>query len=188
MIRIRPGWLYALLLGCTVSGSAAPAHADQTDSTLTVLFERLRAAPDTATAADLEARIWSLWMRSGVPEMDALLGEGVQAMRGRDFARAVEIFGRIIERAPGFAEAWNKRATAYYLDGDYAASMADIQRTLVLEPRHFGAISGMGLIFLERGDEQSALRAFEEVLKIDPHAPGALHQVKRLRLKQGEAI
>jgi len=188
MMQIRLRWLYTVLVLGVVWLPVEPVHADQTDPQLTVLFERLRAAPDTATAGELEAQIWSLWMRSGVSELDALLGEGVQAMRGQDFAQAIEIFSRLVERAPKFAEAWNKRATAYYLAGDYAASMTDIRRTLALEPRHFGAISGMGLIFLERGDEQSALRAFEEVLKINPHAPGALRQVERLRLKQGEAI
>ena len=84
---------------------------------------------------------------------------------------------------PDYAEGWNKRATVHYLKGDYSASVIDIERTLALEPRHFGAISGMGLIFMARGDEAGALKAFKEVLKIHPHARGAQFHVEELRKK-----
>ena len=94
---------------------------------------------------------------------------------------AVERFTELIAAAPNFAEAWNKRATAYYLMERYEDSVRDIERTLALEPRHFGAISGMGLIFLQLGDEVGALDAFEKVLEIHPHARGARFHVERLR-------
>jgi tetratricopeptide (TPR) repeat protein len=95
----------------------------------------------------------------------------------------IAIFDRVVTTLPDFAEGWNKRATVHYLNEDYTASVIDIERTLVLEPRHFGAISGMGLIFMARGDEAGALRAFEEVLKIHPHARGAKARVEELRKK-----
>ena len=103
------------------------------------------------------------------------------AMGDQRWEDAIAIFGQITERAPGFAEGWNKRATAYYLNEDYVASVEDIRRTLALEPRHFGAISGMGLIFLSRGDQAGALAAFEAVVAIHPNSPGARARIEELR-------
>jgi tetratricopeptide (TPR) repeat protein len=102
-------------------------------------------------------------------------------MTTQRFDDAITIFSQITESAPRFAEGWNKRATAYYLNDDLVASVEDIRRTLALEPRHFGAISGMGLIFLSRGDEAGALDAFEAVLAIHPHAHGTRERVEELR-------
>ena len=104
-------------------------------------------------------------------------------MNARRFRDAVERFSELIDAEPSFAEAWNKRATVYYLMDRYEDSVRDIERTLALEPRHFGAISGMGLIFLERADEVGALDAFEKVLEIHPYARGARFYVEQLRLR-----
>jgi tetratricopeptide (TPR) repeat protein len=109
--------------------------------------------------------------------------EGTRAMALGRLDDAIAIFGRVVTTLPDFAEGWNKRATAHYLNEDYTASVVDIERTLALETRHFGAISGMGLIFLARGNEAGALRAFKEVLKIHPHARGAKVRVEELRKK-----
>ena len=114
-----------------------------------------------------------------------MMASGIESMGAGNFQDSIETFGRIVEQAPKFAEGWNKRATAYYLDGQLDASVRDIQRTLALEPRHFGAISGMGLIFLRKGDDHGALEAFEEVLRIHPHAQGARLRVEQLRQKLG---
>ena len=117
------------------------------------------------------------------------MAEGVDAMNRRQFDVALTAFDRIVQLAPEFAAGWNKRATVYYLRDELEESVEDIRRTLALEPRHFGAISGMGLIFLERGDEGAALRAFESVLEINPHARGAQLRVEFLRAKlRGNAI
>jgi tetratricopeptide (TPR) repeat protein len=115
--------------------------------------------------------------------MNALVEEGTRAMAQGRLKEAIAIFDRVVTTLPDFAEGWNKRATAHYLNEDYTASVIDIERTLALEPRHFGAISGMGLIFMARGDQAGALRAFEEVLKIHPHARGAKALVEELRKK-----
>ncbi|MHC4457094.1 MAG: tetratricopeptide repeat protein, partial [Planctomycetota bacterium] len=131
----------------------------------------------------IEVQIWRIWIDSGLDDMNALMEEGARAMTQGRLEEAIAIFDRIVTTLPDFAEGWNKRATAHYLNEDYTASVIDIERTLVLEPRHFGAISGMGLIFLARGDEAGALRAFEEVLKIHPHARGAKARVEELRKK-----
>ncbi|MDX1434159.1 MAG: tetratricopeptide repeat protein [Gammaproteobacteria bacterium] len=160
----------------------APApRADQTDARLDDLFAELAAADDPHDAFVTEMAIWRVWGESGRDDVDALLALGTEAMAGGRLDDAIAIFDRVVAIAPGFAEGWNKRATAYYLRGDYVASVRDIERTLALEPRHFGAISGMGLIFLERGDETGALKAFEEVLKIHPMSSNARRRVEELR-------
>lgn len=173
--------LRILLWSCLLVFAAPGAHADQNDPRLDALFSRLHDAEDAEQARGIEQSIWRIWMDSGREDVNALMQQGVQQMTDRDLVEALATFDRVVEMAPKFAEGWNKRATVYYLMDELSASMRDIERTLALEPRHFGAISGMGLIFLERGDEAGALKAFEAVLKIHPHAPGARAQVKRLR-------
>jgi len=102
-------------------------------------------------------------------------------MNFNDHAAALGAFDEIIRLAPGFAEGWNKRATIHYLLGNYDASAADIESTLALEPRHFGALSGLGLVRIAQGDEAKALEAFEAALAVHPHLPGADSHIKELR-------
>ncbi len=189
MAVYRPPFLSLFLsfFGAAILASLpSPAWADQTDARLDGLFEVLATTSDMEAARAAEAEIWRIWIESGSEEIDALMVEGVVAMSNQRFEDAIALFGQITERAPEFAEGWNKRATAYYLNDDHVASVRDIQRTLVLEPRHFGAISGMGLIFLGRGDEAGALAAFEAVLAIHPGAPGARQRVEELRKRLRE--
>lgn len=157
------------------------ASADQTDPRLPELFEFLRNTGEPALAREAELRIWRIWMSSGRDDIDGIMREGIEAMQSGRFGEAIEDFDRIVEMAPDFAEGWNKRATAYYLNDELSESVHDIQRTLELEPRHFGAISGMGLIFLKRGDPLGALDAFEAVLEIHPHSRGTRYRVEVLR-------
>lgn len=177
----RRAWLplrlcLVLLLG--IAGGSA--LADQNDDRLPPLFEQLAAADDAAVARELEARIWAIWTESGMEEVDTLVSQGVAAMNRRSFGVALERFDAVVEQAPGYAEGWNKRATLYWLMDRLPESVADIRRTLALEPRHFGALSGMGLIFLESGDEEGALRAFQAVLAINPQALGTRERIQRL--------
>ena len=168
------------LLAVSLAGPP-DAAADQRDPRLPELFAALAEAPDPAQALPIEGAIWGIWLDGGDPGLDELMAQGIEAMRASRLRDAAERFTELILAAPEFAEAWNKRATVYYLMDRYEDSVRDIERTLALEPRHFGAISGMGLIFLERGDEEGALGAFEKVLEIHPHARGARFQVERLR-------
>ena len=162
--------------------------ADQTDSRLPDLFDALASAPNAATAQTYESQIWHLWIVVDEPKAKAALDRGIGFMNLGDFRSAITHFDAVVEHAPDFAEGWNKRATAYYLAGDHARSMQDIERTLRLEPRHFGAISGMGLIFMAREDFKAALDAFELVLKIHPFAAGAnLHQEQLRRRLAGQS-
>ena len=188
---VAPGRGLARVLASMVAATllAAAVSADQQDPRLGDLFVALSEAPDPGAALAVETEIWRIWLDGGDSELNELMVQGIEAMSARRFRDAAGRFTELILAAPAFAEAWNKRATVYYLMNRFEDSVRDIERTLALEPRHFGAISGMGLIFLERGDEEGALDAFEKVLEIHPHARGAGFQVERLRERlQGKRI
>ena len=173
--------LWSLLLVAACALVPGPVAADQNDARLDELFALLQSTADPSEADVAERQIWQIWIESGREEIDGLMAEGIAAMRSGRLADSIEIFGQVVARAPDYAEGWNKRATAYFYHGELPESVHDIQRTLALEPRHFGAISGMGLIFLRRGDDAGALGAFEAALEVHPHARGARMQVDELR-------
>jgi tetratricopeptide (TPR) repeat protein len=163
--------------------------ARQGDERLDPLFSRLLTAASEEEAQSIERSIWVVWSESGREDIDQLMQQGVEALSYRLLDVALKIFDRVVDLDPQFAEGWNKRATVLWLLDRNEESMEDIRRTLALEPRHFGAISGMGLILIEAGDKAGALKAFEEVLKISPSSPGAKHHIERLRaLMQGESV
>jgi tetratricopeptide (TPR) repeat protein len=165
------------------------AHATQDDPRLPGLFERLAAAGDVATARAIEVEIWAAWSEVEDGRAAALLAAGEQQMAARTWPSALQSFDRLVSLRPDFAEAWNKRATLHYLMGNYRQSVLDIQRTLALEPRHFGALSGLGLIFMATEQPESALRAFEAALAIHPYLPGGKTHVEALRQQlQGEPL
>lgn len=159
----------------------AQAAADQTDLRLEGLFARLHATLSRADAAAAQQRIWQIWVQSDDPVANRLMQGGIQAMTTGQEALALEYFDRLVERAPGFAEAWNKRATVHYLLEDYRASVFDIQRTLELEPRHFGALSGLGMIYDAIGEPAAALRSFEAAIAINPYLDGTRQRIEALR-------
>ncbi len=159
------------------------AAADQTDSRLAPLFEVLRSGATPDRIGYAERFIWTIWLESGREDVDRMMEAGIEEMGSGRLRESIATFGRIIDLAPDFAEGWNKRATAYYLAGELDASIRDVEHTLALEPRHFGALSGLGLIHLARGDELGALRAFEATLEVHPRAPAARYHVQRLRAK-----
>ena len=159
----------ALMVLLLIGGS--PAVAGQDDPRLEPLFSRLQSTQDPREAAQIQERIWDLWMYSEKEDLNALMKQGTFAMAARDFELALESFNALIELAPDLAEAWNKRATLFYLMQNYEASVADVKKTLALEPRHFGAIVGMGLIYESLGDQEAALEAFKRGLKVNPHMP-----------------
>ena len=157
--------------------------ADQNDSRLSPLFEVLQSATTPERIGFAERFIWMIWHESGRKDVDRLMETGIAEMGGGRLGESIETFGQVIDLAPDFAEGWNKRATAYYLAGELDASIRDVERTLALEPRHFGALSGLGLIYLAKGDDHGALRAFEATLEVHPRAPAARFHVQRLRAK-----
>jgi len=163
--------------------------ATQTDPRLGALFSQLKTAPSAAAAADIENSIWSIWHVSGTEDIDRIMAVGLHAMAQRDFERALSAFEAITERAPSFAEGWNKRATIHYLMGRFEESKADIERALALEPRHFGALSGLGLVHLALDQQEQALVAFDRALAVHPNLSGAETHIRALRDKlRGRSI
>lgn len=157
------------------------ANADQDDPRLEALFSELAVTDRADRAQALEARIWQIWVRppagSGV---DEAMQRGLRFMELGQGFDAMRAFDAVVAGAPGFAEGWNKRATVRYALGDIDGSVADIRRTLALEPRHFGALSGLGLCRLAQDRPAEALEAFEAALKINPHLAG-LENIEALR-------
>ena len=146
--------------------------------TLDTLFAELEKATSLAEAQRVERIIWAKWHWHKIPRLSQKLRLGTTYLQENDFKKALYIFNNIIKEAPAFSEAYNKRATAYFLMKKYEKSLIDIKATLTLEPRHFGALSGMGLIFMTRGDFQRALVAFTAVLKIYPFSISAAANMK----------
>ncbi len=174
----------ALAIGLEFLAGAA-AHADQGDVRLGVLFEQLKLAPDPDAARVVESAIWNIWGQVEDRATGILLGEGISAMGRGDLRAALGKFDQIVAIAPGFAEGWNKRATVHYLLGNFEKSLVDIGETLALEPRHFGALSGRGLVYLQLDEEELALNSFEAALEVYPLASGAKQNVKILRGRLG---
>jgi len=165
---------------------AATARADQTDPRLDGLFADLQTIEGGQRADAIANQIWSIWIASDDEAANELMSAGIALMSLGRPLEALHRFDKLVEIAPQFAEAWNKRATVHYLLDHYQQSVDDIERTLALEPRHFGALSGLGLIYMETGDDDIALRAFESALKVNPHLSGARHNIEMInrRLKQ----
>lgn len=133
-----------------------------------VLVRALR-DPDPLVRAIAETSLWQVWARSGDQETDRVLTEGVELLESEQLGQAVQVFTRVIARRPDFAEAWNKRATAYYLLGDYRRSLADCDEVIKRNPYHFGALSGYGMNYLELDEPARALEYFERALAVNPN-------------------
>jgi len=159
-----------------------PEHGERTYS-LDTLFEALKVAPDEASAKAIEDRIWALWMVSGSDTCNVLMSRAKMAADGRDYGLAIKLLNAVIELRPEYTEGWNRRATLYYMQNDYQHSLEDIEQVLVREPRHFGALAGLGLIMQELGDDKRALDAFRKALAINPHIEHIPDLVKTLTEK-----
>ncbi|HET9488741.1 MAG TPA: tetratricopeptide repeat protein [Methylomirabilota bacterium] len=136
---------------------------------------------DAEVRASSEASMWEIWSRSGDAEIDRLFARGVEQMTAHEAEAAVQTFSRIIQRRPDFAEGWNKRATLYYLLGDYERSLADCDEVMRRNPYHFGALSGYGMIFMRLGQPETALGYFERALTINPNLSQVEEAVRLLR-------
>ena len=162
------------------------AHADQTDPRLQELFKTLRLAPDEVVAEEAERRITQMWHEGANPELTSDLNKAKQLIESWSFEAAMKLLDDLAQRAPQFAEVWNQRATLHFIQRNYAASLADIDRTLALEPRHFGALSGLGQIRLKSGDRRGALEAFERTFAVHPYLPALKYKVEVLRKEAAE--
>jgi tetratricopeptide (TPR) repeat protein len=156
--------------------------ADRTRG-LDFLFGALKAAPDEASAKHVEARIWALWLQTPSDTAALLMARAKIAMDAQQTDVAMKLLDAVIKLRPDYVEAWNRRATLYYLQNDYARSLADIEQVLAREPRHFGALAGLGMIMQDVGDDKRALDAFRKALAINPHLEKVPELVKTLSEK-----
>jgi tetratricopeptide (TPR) repeat protein len=193
-----PVLAFALLLG---AASAVPARAQDVgqdgdwaqpptdlppiernnhNDNLDTLFAALKLAPDEATAKAIEDRIWALWVVSDSDTCNLLMTRVKAATDGKDYDLALKLLDAVIAIKPDYVEAWNRRAVIYYLRNDYGRAIADLGEVLAREPRHFGALSGLGMMLQEIGDDKDALKAYRDALKIDPHLEHIPDVVKEL--------
>ena len=165
-----------------VTKSAAVGEETGRALVLDALLERLAASADAEEADELEARIWSHWAVSGSDSVDLLMAYGLEALDARELEEALRIFNHITSLAPGYAEGWHKRSTVNFILDDYQGALGDLEHVLRLEPRHFGALSGLAVILRELGDKQGALSAYRKALAVRPFLPGAQEAVAELTL------
>jgi len=158
-------------------------HGDKTQN-LDRLFSALKVAPDDDSAKYVENRIWAIWLGSPSDTANLLMGRVKTAVDGKDLDLAIKLLDAVIDIRPDFVEAWNRRATVYYTKKDFGRALADIHEVLAREPRHFGALSGLGIILQELGDDKRALDVFRRALAVHPR----LERIPDLVKKLGEKI
>ena len=191
---------FALLF---VFSFAQTGFTDQNDKRLDILFTQLHETTDLTEGSRLTNEIWRIWHETANETIGLLLlkgtkpmsigmtaaARGLQSASQEKFQVALSLFDKVVNQEPEFAEGWNKRATLFYAMGEYDGSIRDVERTLELEPRHFGALSGLGLINLALGDDEAALDAFQSALEVNPHLSGPKVRILEiLRRREGEAI
>jgi tetratricopeptide (TPR) repeat protein len=150
---------------------------------LDFLFGALKAAPDETSAKAIEDRIWALWFQSSSPTANLLMDRVKTAVDGKDSDLAIKLLDSLVQVKPDYVEAWNRRATLYFSKKDFSRAIADIRQVLALEPRHFGAMAGLGFILQEIGNDKQALEVFRRALLIYPRLPKVPELVKTLTEK-----
>lgn len=150
---------------------------------LDFLFGALKAAPDEASAKHVEGRIWALWSQTSSDTTVLLMTRAKAALDAQQVDVALKLLSAVVKLKPDYIEGWNRRATLYYLQNDYTRSLQDIEQVLVREPRHFGALAGLGMIMQELGDDKRALDAFRKALAVNPHLEKVPELVKTLTEK-----
>jgi len=157
-------------------------HGDQTKD-LDFLFGALKAAPDEETAKAVEQRIWAVWALSKSDTTNVLMSRARAAIEKKDLDLAIKLLSAVVKIKPNYVEAWNRRATLYYMKKEYGRSLHDIAEVLKREPRHFGALSGLGLILQDLGDDKLALDAYRRAVAVYPRLQRIPDLVKTLSEK-----
>ena len=195
---MRTRFLAALLIATAALSAPAAAqsgdwvkppdklpHIGSGDRTqnLDFLFGALKLAPDDITAKAIEHRIWALWTVSRSDTANLLMTRVKTAIESKDLEVAIQLLDAVIKVKPDYVEAWNRRATIYYMKKDYGRALADIREVLKREPRHFGALAGFGLIMQDIGDDKQALEVYRRVLTLYPRMERIPDLVKTLQSK-----
>jgi tetratricopeptide (TPR) repeat protein len=160
--------LFLFLLLMPVRVVAAEGEPSPRTVLLDELLGQLAASKTPEEGKPIERAIENVWLASGSPSIDLLMARGMDALREGDHDRAYFYFDEVVTLAPGFAEGWDKRAAIHYIREDYGDALRDIENVLRLEPRHFGALAGLGVILEELGDRKGALDAYRRALALNP--------------------
>jgi tetratricopeptide (TPR) repeat protein len=174
-------WFYLFIPLILVCWTFSSAQADQRDQRLDDLFDQLASSEDAEKRLEAENIIWEIWFESGSAEVDELMATAQEAADQGKLEAAEKFYDSIIELAPDFAEGWNRRATIRYYQRDYEGSLEDIRQTLILEPRHYGAVWGLGMILGLRQEFDKSIAAFKQLLKIKPYADGIHDRIDLLK-------
>ncbi len=170
-----------LIVSISLLFASKIALADQNDPRLNNLFKKLNETENQDEIRDLISDIWNIWYEVDDPKVIEYFEKGIQAMNLRNYPLAIRFFNNLIEEDPNFAEGWNKRATVHFMMGNFDQSMQDIIKTLELEPRHFGALDGMGLIFIHQGQFQQAIDVYDKMLEIFPFSVKTIDKKERIQ-------
>jgi Tfp pilus assembly protein PilF len=169
MNRLLLSFALVLLLGASMSCSTDPVRTGNRNASLDALFNRLQTTRSAEEAQIIEVTIRHVWAQSGRDNVNTMMAHAVERVHAGDYSAARIMLDRIVQQAPEYAEGWNLRATVHYMEDEYGEALGDIERVLALEPRHFGALAGLGRIFLELEDKKAALKAFQAALAVNPH-------------------
>ena len=189
MYRIAALFVFFAIMALPLPAGAQPIPREPSvrermaSLSLDELFTRLGSTDAPAAAKAYEAEIQKRFHQSGSDTADLLLSWAIEAMNGDDNALALDVLDQLVLLKPDFAEAWNKRATVYFAMKDFGGSLSDIRRTLALEPRHFGALSGLAIILEDLGHEDEALSAYRRALELNPQMDSVREALQKLEAK-----
>ena len=156
------------------------APADKAENRLDKLFADLKRERNEKAAERIAGQIWEQWFKSGSASIDLMMMWAQRAIEQQKYDVALDFLDEVITLSPTYAEGWNRRATLHFMMSNYSKSMSDIDHTLSLEPRHFGALSGMAQILKASGKKELALKAYQQVLEIYPMMRSAQNEVATL--------
>lgn len=163
------------------AGTRETGDSESDASRVEAMLDRLSKAGSKAEAKAIERQIVAAWHRSGSDTIDLLAARAADSIQSKNYGVALQYLDTIVDADPGFVEGWNMRATVYFLIDEYELSLADIQQVLALQPRHFGALSGLGMIFRDLDEPGKALDAFRQVLSVHPFFGNARESIDKLK-------
>lgn len=173
--------VFAAVLAVGLYSATTPTIADQNDPRLPMLFDTLEQVQNPAVAARTEQEIWRIWHTSPTDDALNIMTEARHALDMGDFKTSIKKLNELVQKYPEYAEAWNQRAIVLYVTEDFEGSLRDVNRAIALEPRHFGAYSGMGQCYIRLDQPEQALEAFEAALEIHPWLSNVKQQMDMLR-------
>ncbi len=187
LIRLASTFSFCFALLCWSLIGTTGIQAQSQNERLNSLFAALHDAPNEEIAKQIANRIQAIWSKPKSPTADLFMQRAAMAMDADGAPVAIELLDRVIAIEPDFAEGWNRRATAFYMIDDYTRALSDVMETLNREPRHFGALTGLGLILIERGDFTRARAAFEKALALYPMMQSAKDAIEKIDRQTGGA-